>query len=65
MLIIFFKFRLVIFIGATLLSTGYILVGPLPWTGLTANYNLLMGAVILSGVGLGAQLVAAFTESQK
>ena len=56
--------KFVIAIGAFLLAAGFALVGPLPILPLSASPALVILAIILSGTGLGAQLVAAFAEAQ-
>ena len=55
----------VIFVGSILLGLGCLLVGPVPGFGLSPSYHLTVAAIIVAGFGLGAQLVAAFSEAQK
>jgi len=57
--------KLVIIVGSALLCIGHLLIGPLPGLGLRPSYRLCVVAVIVAGVGLGAQLVATFSEAQK
>jgi len=57
--------KIFIMIGSFLLTLGFIFIGPLPFTGLTPSYELCVFSVVIAGVGLGAQLVAAFSEAQK
>ena len=57
--------KIVIMIGSFLLGLGFLLVGPVPGMGLKSSYELCVFSVIIAGVGLGAQLVAAFSEAQK
>jgi MFS family permease len=57
--------RLILLLGSLLLALGFSLVGPLPFLGLEPAYGLTVAAVIIGGVGLGAQLVAAFSEAHK
>ena len=57
--------KLVIFIGAFLLGLGFLLIGPVPGIGLQTTYPLCIVSVIIAGIGLGAQLVAAFSEAQR
>jgi len=57
--------KLVIIVGSFLLVLGHLLIGPLPGLGLRPSYRLCIVAVIVAGVGLGAQLVATFSEAQK
>ena len=57
--------KVVIMIGSFLLGLGFLLVGPVPGLGLKSSYELCVFSVIIAGVGLGAQLVAAFSEAQK
>merc|ERR1712179_173724 len=57
--------KIFIMIGSFLLTLGFIFIGPLPFTGLTPSYELCVFSVVVAGVGLGAQLVAAFSEAQK
>lgn len=56
---------LVILLGSILLGLGFFLVGPVPGLGLKPSYPLTVAAIIIAGFGLGAQLVAAFSEAQK
>ena len=56
---------MVILLGSLLLGLGCLLIGPVPGLGLQPNYYLTLGAIIVAGFGLGAQLVAAFAEAQK
>jgi len=56
--------KLVIMIGSFLLGLGYLLVGPVPGLGIQSSYNLCIVSVVLVGLGVGAQLVAAFSEAQ-
>ena len=56
---------LVIMIGAFLLGLGFLLLGPVPGLGLHFSYNLCILSVVIAGAGLGAQLVAAFSEAQR
>ena len=53
--------RQVILLGAILLTTGFLLVGPVPFLPITPSPRLVTVAVIVSGVGLGAQVLATFT----
>jgi len=55
----------VILVGSMFLCVGLSLVGPLPCTGLLPSYNIIMGALVVAGVGLGAQLVSAFALAQR
>jgi len=57
--------KIFIMIGSFLLTLGFLLIGPVPLTGLSPSYELCVFSVIIAGVGLGAQLVAAFSEAQK
>ena len=57
--------KLVIMIGAFLLGLGFLLVGPVPGLGIKSSYSLCIVSVVIAGVGLGAQLVAAFSEAQR
>jgi len=57
--------KLVIMIGAFLLCLGFLLVGPVPGLGIKSSYSLCIVSVVIAGVGLGAQLVAAFSEAQR
>jgi len=57
--------KLVIMIGAFLLGLGFLLLGPVPGLGLEFSYSLCIVSVVIAGVGLGAQLVAAFSEAQR
>jgi MFS family permease len=57
--------KLVIMIGAFLLGLGFLLIGPVPGLGLQSSYSLCIVSVVIAGVGLGAQLVAAFSEAQR
>jgi len=57
--------RIVILLGSCFLTVGFVFVGPLPWTGLSPSYYLTLTMIVVAGVGIGAQLVASFTESQK
>lgn len=56
--------KLVIMIGSFLLGLGYLLVGPVPGLGIQSSYSLCIVSVVLVGLGVGAQLVAAFSEAQ-
>jgi hypothetical protein len=40
-------------------------IGPLPFVGLPPAYGLTVAAVSVAGMGLGAQLVAAFSEAHR
>jgi len=55
--------KLVIMVGSFLLSLGFLLVGPVPGMGIDPSYSLCIVSVILAGLGLGAQLVASFSEA--
>jgi len=57
--------KLVIAIGAFLLGFGFLLIGPVPGLGLHTSYPLCIISVVIAGMGLGAQLVAAFSEAQR
>ena len=57
--------KIFIMIGSFLLTIGFIFIGPVPFTGLKPSYELCVFSVVIAGVGLGAQLVAAFSEAQK
>ena len=57
--------RLLLLLGSLLLAVGFSIVGPLPFLGLRPAYGLTVTAVMIGGVGLGAQLVAAFSEAHK
>ena len=56
---------LVIAVGGFLLGLGFLLLGPVPGLGIQPSYSLCLGSVVIAGVGLGAQLVAAFSLAQK
>jgi len=56
--------KLVIMTGAILLGLGYLLVGPVPGLGIKPSYSLCVVSVVLMGLGIGALLVAAFSEAQ-
>ena len=56
---------LVIMIGAFLLGLGFLLLGPVPGLGIQPSYSLCLVSVVIAGVGLGAQLVAAFSQAQR
>jgi len=60
-----FSPKIVILVGSFLLVVGHLLVGPIPGIGLAPSYELCVVAVIVAGVGLGAQLVATFSEAQR
>merc|ERR1719431_114704 len=60
-----FSPKMVILIGSFFLVLGHLFVGPVPGLGLSSSYELCVLSVILAGVGLGAQLVATFSEAQK
>ena len=44
-------------------GTGPTMVGPVPGMGITSSYSLCIVSVVLAGLGLGAQLVASFSEA--
>jgi len=56
--------KLVILIGSFLLGLGFLLIGPVPGLGLKSSLSLCIVSVVLMGLGIGAQLVAAFSEAQ-
>ena len=56
--------KLVILIGSFLLGLGYLLVGPVPGLGIKSSYSLCIVSMVMVGLGVGAQLVAAFSEAQ-
>ena len=56
--------KLVILIGSILLGLGFLLIGPVPGLGLKPSLSLCIVSVVLMGLGIGAQLVAAFSEAQ-
>jgi len=56
--------KLVIMSGSILLGVGYLLVGPVPGLGIKPSYSLCIVSVVLMGLGIGAMLVAAFSEAQ-
>jgi len=60
-----FSPKLVILVGSGLLVIGHLLVGPVPGIGLAPSYKLCIVAIIVAGVGLGAQLVATFSMAQR
>ncbi len=43
----------------------FLQIGPLPFVGLPPAYGLTVAAVSVAGMGLGAQLVAAFSEAHR
>jgi len=57
--------KYVILLGSLLTSAGFVLLGPTPLTGLSASHSLSLVSVVLAGSGIGAQLVASFTEAQR
>ena len=57
--------KLIIMIGSFFIAIGFLFIGPVPGLGLLPSYELSVFSVIITGVGLGAQLVAAFSEAQR
>ena len=48
--------KVVIMVGASLLATGFLLVGPAPFLPLAPTSGLTALALIIAGTGLGAQV---------
>ena len=56
--------KFVILLGSFQTSLGFVLLGPLPPTGLQASHSLSFVSLLLTGSGIVAQLVSAFKEVQ-
>ena len=57
--------RLVTFLGSLIVVAAFLMIGPAPFLPLTESLPLNIGALVLHGVGFGAQLVATFTGAHK
>lgn len=57
--------RLVTVIGSFVVSLAFILVGPVPFISLKMSLPLVIAALVLHGIGFGAELVATFTGIQQ
>lgn len=57
--------RLVVLIGSLVVAFAFLLLGPAPFLPLTETLGLCITALIIHGVGFGAQLVATFSGAHK
>eukprot|EP00095_Tigriopus_kingsejongensis_P003951 maker-scaffold79_size400133-snap-gene-1.9 protein:Tk03951 transcript:maker-scaffold79_size400133-snap-gene-1.9-mRNA-1 annotation:"uncharacterized mfs-type transporter" len=53
------------FVGAVLIAAGFVLMGPLPFFPFQKSIPLIIGALVLHGIGLGAQVVSGFADAHK
>ncbi|CAL4108385.1 unnamed protein product, partial [Meganyctiphanes norvegica] len=60
-----FSPRLVTLVGSAIVSLSFILIGPVPFIPLQMTLPLVIAALVLHGVGFGAELVATFTGIQQ
>uniref|UniRef100_A0A6P7H5B3 MFS-type transporter SLC18B1-like n=1 Tax=Diabrotica virgifera virgifera TaxID=50390 RepID=A0A6P7H5B3_DIAVI len=53
----------IITIGCVFVTIGFALIGPMPLIPFRKDIWLVVGGLVLHGVGMGAQLVASFSDA--
>lgn len=57
--------KIAAFIGALFIGSGFIIMGPLPIIPIKKSIPLIVVALLLHGIGLGAQVVSGFADAHR
>jgi len=57
--------KTVAFLGSILMVISFSLMGPLPFFGIGKSKGLIIFALVLQGIGLGAQVVSGFADAHR